>query len=99
MKDGDVRYPGQPASEHSLGIGWPVELAERFGQVPGMHMPLNAGRAAHTRDRDDPPPVAVMWERQQRAEPTGVPSRRLGEGLDVGGGRVLRQRRELGGVL
>jgi hypothetical protein len=88
-----------PRGQHQLGVGRTVVLAERAGQVPGVQVPLGAGRARHRRDGDVSLLVPVVRQVPGQRQPPAVGSRRLGERLDVLGPGHIRQRGQLGRVL
>jgi hypothetical protein len=88
-----------PRGQHQLGVGRTVVLAERAGQVPGVQVPLGAGRARHRRDGDVSLLVPVVRQVPGQRQPPAVGPRRLGERLDVLGPGHIGQRGQLGRVL
>ena len=94
-----LRGPGAPRGQHQLGVGGPVVLAQRTGQVPGVQMPLSARHARHLPHRHLSPPVPVVRQFPAHRQPPAVGARRLGERGDVLGAGRIGQRGELGRVL
>jgi len=109
---GIVRVPGRargrrpqlgqarpPRGQHQLGVGRAVVLPERPGQIPGVQVPLGAGRAGHRRHRDVGAVVPVVGQIPGLRQAPAVGPRRLGERLDVLGPGHVGQRGQLGRVL
>jgi hypothetical protein len=88
-----------PGGQHEFGIGRTVVLAERPGQVPGVQMPLGAGRARHRAHGDLGAPIAVVRQVPGWRQPAPVGAGGVGERRDVLGSGGVRQRGQLGRVL
>ena len=94
-----LRHPRPPRGQDELGVGRTVVLAQRPGQVPGVQVPLGAGRARHRAHGDVGPPVPVVRQLPGQRQPAPVGPGRLGERHDVLRSGRVRQRGKLRRVL